>query len=143
MARDNFAPSSQKSADMDNLSIKKNIRKVRTSRNITQEEMAYRLGISVTAYRDFEKGKTTIMNSNVLKMARILDTPTEAIVLGYVPSEADGKTLEDVREQYKSRVSVLERRIADLEKLAISLEGQVSSKDEIIKMLKKRLGEVE
>lgn len=128
---------------MDNLSIKRNIRKVRTSRNITQEEMAYRLGISVTAYRDFEKGKTAIVHGNVLKMASILDTPTEALVLGYVPSEAEGKTLEDVKEQYNSKVSILERRIADLEKLAVSLEGQVSSKDEIIKMLKKRLGEVE
>lgn len=128
---------------MDNTSIKNNIRKVRTSRNITQEEMAYRLGISVTAYRDFEKGKTTIMNSNVLKMASILGTPTEALVLGYIPSEASGKNLEDVRKQYDSKVSVLERRIADLEKLVASLEGQISSKDEIIKMLKKRLGEDE
>ena len=69
-----------KGEDMDNASIKNNIRKIRTSHNITQEEMAYRLGISVTAYRDFEKGKTSIMNSNILKMASILDTPTEALV---------------------------------------------------------------
>ena len=83
------------------------------------------------------------MHNNVLKMANILETPTEVLVLGYAPSEASGKKLEDVRAQYDSKVSVLERRIADLEKLVISLEGQVSSKDEIIKMLKKRLGEDE
>jgi transcriptional regulator with XRE-family HTH domain len=128
---------------MDNASIKNNIRKIRTSHNITQEEMAYRLGISVTAYRDFEKGKTSSMNSNILKMASILDTPTEALVLGYIPSEASGKKLEDVRKHYDSQVTVLERRISDLEKLVTSLEGQISSKDEIIKMLKKRLGEDE
>ena len=41
---------------MDNTSIKNNIRKIRKARKFTQEEMAHKLGISVTAYRDFEKG---------------------------------------------------------------------------------------
>ena len=48
-----------------------------------------------------------------------------------------------MRKHYDSQVTVLERRISDLEKLVTSLEGQISSKDEIIKMLKKRLGEDE
>ena len=43
---------------MDNSSIKDNIRKVRKARKLTQEELADRLDISLTAYRDLEKGDT-------------------------------------------------------------------------------------
>ena len=128
---------------MDNTSIKQNIRKARQTRKITQEEMAYKLGISLTAYRDLEKGGTSIMNGKVIKMAELLNTSTEEIVLGYRPSQIESGCLEDVRVQYGNQIAILERRVSDLEKLVRSLEGQVESKDEIIKMLKKRLGEVE
>ena len=128
---------------MDNITIKENIRKARTKRRITQEEMAARLGISLTAYRDLEKGGTSVMHGNIIKMAELLETSAEEIVLGYHPSELEAGTLEDVRTQYGNHICILEQRIVDLEKLVISLEGQVASKDEIIKMLKKRLDEVE
>ena len=64
-------------------------------------------------------------------------------MLGYRPSQLESGTLEDVRAQYGNQICTLEQRVGDLEKLVRSLEGQVASKDEIIKMLKKRLGEVE
>ena len=66
---------------MDNTTIKDNIRRIRKTRKLTQEEMALRLGISITAYRDLEKGNTSILNSNVYKIADLLDTPAEEIVL--------------------------------------------------------------
>ena len=72
---------------MDNLTIKQNIRKARKKRNITQEEMADRLGISLTAYRDLEKGGTSVVHGKVIKMAELLETSTEEIVLGYRPSQ--------------------------------------------------------
>ena len=128
---------------MDNTSIKNNIRRIRKARKITQEEMAHRLGISVTAYRDFEKGGTSIVNGNVMKLADLLETSTEELVLGYRPSQLEGTVLEDVRQEYGTKVSTMERRITDLEKLVDSLEETIRTKNEIIKMLKKRLGEVE
>ena len=128
---------------MDNTSIKNNIRRIRKARKITQEEIAHRLGISVTAYRDFEKGGTSIVNGNVMKLADLLETSTEELVLGYRPSQIEGTVLEDVRQEYGTKVSTMERRIADLEKLVNSLEETIRTKNEIIKMLKKRLGEVE
>lgn len=128
---------------MDNISIKNNIRKTRKSRKITQEEMAHLLGISVTAYRDFEKGGTTIMNGNVTKVANLLETSTEELVLGYRPSQMEGTVVEDMRKQYNGHIQVLERRISDLEKLVTSHEETISSKNEIIKMLKKKLGAVD
>ena len=126
---------------MDNTSIKKNIRNIRKSRKLTQEEMAYRMGISLTAYRDLEKGETSIVNANLLKVAMLLDTTTEELVLGYRPVQMDGPGLDDVREEYIGRMTVLEKRIADLEKLIGSLEETISTKNEIITMLKKSLGE--
>ena len=126
---------------MDNTSIKQNIRNIRKSRKYTQEEMADRMGMSLTAYRDLEKGDTSIVNANLLKIAMLLDTTTEELVLGYRPVQMEGPDLEDVREEYSGRVAALERRIADLEKLVVSLEETISTKNEIIAMLKKTLDE--
>lgn len=122
---------------MDNSSIKDNIRKVRKARNLTQEEMADRLDISLTAYRDLEKGNTNIVNSNVIRLAEILGTTTEELVLGYRPVQAPGKLLEDVRNEYGGKIDTMERRIADLEKLVRSLEETIATKNEIIALLKK------
>ena len=128
---------------MDNTTIKQNIRKARKKRQITQEEMAARLGISLTAYRDLEKGGTSVMHGNVIRMAELLETSTEEIVLGYKPAELEAGTLEDVRAQYGSQICTLEQTVVDLRKHIGTLESQVADKDEIIKMLKKRLDEVE
>lgn len=122
---------------MDNSSIKDNIRRIRKARKLTQEEMAGRLDISLTAYRDLEKGNTNLMNSNVIRIAELLDTSTEELMLGYRPVQAPGKLLEDVRSEYGGRIETMERRIADLEKLVTSLEETIRTKNEIIAMLRK------
>ena len=126
---------------MDNTSIKNNIRNRRKEKKFTQEEVAHRLGISLTAYRDFEKGGTSIVNGHIIRLADLLDTTTEELVLGYKPSQEDISTLEDVRSEYGDKISILENRICDLEKLVRSLEETVSTKNEIIKMLRKTLDE--
>ena len=128
-------------SDMDNSSIKDNIRKIRKSKKLTQEEMALQMGISLTAYRDFEKGSTSILNGYLHRIASLLDTSAEEIVLGYRPSQIEGDSLQDVQEEYSGKIVVLERRITDLEKLVESYEETIRSKNEIISMLKKRLGE--
>ena len=126
---------------MDNISIKNNIRKVRKDRRLTQEEMAHKLGISLTAYRDLEKGGTSILNYNLMRIASLLDTSAEEIILGYRPAQIEGADLRDVKAEYSGKIDVLEKRISDLEKLVSSHEEIINSKNEIIKMLKKRLGE--
>ena len=126
---------------MDNITIKDNIRKTRKARKMTQEEMALQLGISITAYRDLEKGSTSIINGNLMRIAELLDTPSEELVLGYRPSQTESTSLQEVRAEYSGKVTLLERRVKDLEKLVASHEETISSKNEIILMLKKRLGE--
>lgn len=126
---------------MDNASAKINIRKFRKACNLTQEETALRLGISLTAYRDMETGKTAIINPNICPLAEILNTTPEELLLGYRPTESGAPILEDVRQEYGGQITVLERRIADLENLVRSHEETIRSKNEIISMLKKSLGE--
>ena len=103
--------------------------------------MADRLGISLTAYRDFEKGGTSILHGNLMKIASLLDTSAEELVLGYRPVQIEGASLEEVQEEYSGKIQVLEKRVSDLEKLVESHEETLRSKNEIISMLKKRLGE--
>ena len=59
--------------------------------------------------------------------------------------EEDAKTtkkiLQEMQQEYSGKVETLERRIMDLEKLVASHEETIRSKNEIISMLKKRLGE--
>ena len=126
---------------MDNSTIKDNIRRMRKASRLTQEEMANKLDISLTAYRDLEKGSTNIVNANVMKIAQLLDTSTEELVLGYRPVQTPVKLLEDMRSEYGGRISAMQRRITDLEKLVESLQETINTKNEIITMLKKSLGE--
>ena len=132
---------------MDNHSIKDNIRRIRKTRKLTQEDVALRLGISLTAYRDLERGNTAIVNGNLSRLAEEFETSPEELVLGYKPLQQSSKILEDMKGQYKSRVSLLEKQVEDLEKLVRTLEETIASKNEIIEnqkeiitMLKKELG---
>jgi transcriptional regulator with XRE-family HTH domain len=124
---------------MDNISIKDNIRKIRKERQLTQEDLAHRLGISVTAYRDLEKGDTNIVNGNVLRLAELLETSTEEIVLGYRPVQMQGKKLEEIQEEYNGRVADLKREVEYLRKLVKSHEETIATKNQLINMLEKRL----
>lgn len=74
---------------MDNFSIKNNICKFRKRKSMTQEEMANLLGISLTAYRELERGGTSVMNPHIMNMARLTEATTEEIVLGYKPSQIE------------------------------------------------------
>lgn len=125
---------------MDNAKIKDNIRKIRKSRGLTQEEMADRLGMSLTAYRELEKGATAIFNSNISKIAALTGTSAEEIVLGHSPENING-ILEEDRTGYGYMYESLQTRVRYLEKLVESLEEVIEGKNEIISLLKKSISE--
>ena len=126
---------------MDNFSIKNNIRRTRKEKGLTQEEMAHLLNMSLTAYRDLEKGATNMLNSNISRIVEITDSSVEEIVLGYRPLSDDKilKEFEDYKAEYGNREEALKTRIKDLEKIVASLEEIVVVKNEIINMLKKNI----
>ena len=122
---------------MNNSTIKENLRKIRKERRITQEDMAFRLGISLTAYRDLERGNTSMVNANLIRSAQLLETSTEEIVLGYKPAQLSTRKLEEMESQYSGRISELEKEVEYLRKLVNSLEETVTTKNQIIEMLQK------
>lgn len=122
---------------MDNSSIKDNLRRIRKERKMTQEDMAFRLGISLTAYRDMERGDTNMVNTNLIRLAQLLDTSTEEIVLGYKPAQISTRRLEDVEAEYSGRISDLEKEVEYLNRLVKSLEEIINTKNQIIEMLQK------
>ena len=104
---------------------------------MTQEEMADLLGISTTAYRDLERGSTSIVNGHVLRIAEIMNTSTEEVVLGYRPIQMPGKKLEEMQAEYAERIDALEKEVEYLRKLVKSLEETIAAKTQIIEMLQK------
>ena len=124
---------------MDNNSIKDNIRRIRKRSGMTQEDMAHELGISLTAYRDLERGATNIVNSNIARFAEITGTTTEE-VLGYT-TVPDEDRIQDVQVEYGAKIENLQTRINDLEKIVASLEDVIATKNEIISILKKNIDE--
>ena len=139
---------------MDNDSVKDNIRNFRKIYKLTQSEMADKLGISRTAYRNIESGETQLISENVSRIADILHIRTEDLVLGYSPEpgqkeknrrpgnvsaqlaemkRAHEKETEEMSSEIirlKKDLQYLTRRIEDLEEL-------LKTKDEIISMMKK------
>lgn len=122
---------------MNNSTIKENLRKIRKERRITQEDMAFRLGISLTAYRDLERGNTSMVNASLIRSAQLLETSTEEIVLGYKPAQLSTRKLEEMESQYSGRISELEKEVEYLRKLVNSLEETVTTKNQVIEMLQK------
>ena len=126
---------------MDESFIKNNINTYRKSKDLTQIEAAQALNISTNAYRKIEKGNTAIINSHVRELADLFEMSLEELFLGYSPSATLDTTINEVKAEYGSQVTRLENRIECLEKLNESLEETIASKNEIITMLKKMLGE--
>ena len=126
---------------MDESFIKNNINTYRKSKDLTQKEAAQALNISTNAYRKIEKVNTSSINSHVRELADLLEMSLEELFLGYSPSATLDTTINEVKAEYGSQVTRLQNRIEYLEKLNESLEETIASKNEIITMLKKMLGE--
>lgn len=135
---------------MDNKSVKNNITRIRRAAGLSQGDMAERLGLSRTAYRNLEKGDTQLINGKVEQIAGILETSAEELVLGYSPSEKDSGRLKDeflaekteLISEYEKEIARLRNHIATLTEHIELLKDSNRTKDEIISMLKKKLAEI-
>ncbi len=130
-------------------SAKGNILKRRKEAGLSQEEMAEKIGISRTAYRNIETGKTRLISRNAEKMASILGISTEELLFGS-DRENTADTLSDIKASYDTRIKDIESghtaeearlrsQIKFLEEYIAALKETVRTKDEVIGMLKKTL----
>ena len=89
-----------------NSSIKEKIFEIRRKKGISQEKMAQLLGISNNSFRKLEKGKTTLLNDRLWKIAKILEVSLEELML-----EEDfntGMSLADIeREKFLREIETL------------------------------------
>ena len=134
---------------MDNNSVKENIARIRKASGISQTEMAERLGMSRTAYRNLEKGDTRLISETMEKIAAVLDRTPEELVLGYEPSAKDSRRVADIRNEYVSmqkdiemkhqeEIAALKTQISLLTDHVASVKEAVRTKEEMISMLKRK-----
>ncbi len=137
---------------MNNYSVKKNISQKRKASGISQTEMADKLGLSRTAYRNIEMGDTRLISDKVEDIARLLDVTAEELVLGYKPSENMAMRFNDIEHEfeeerseiirkYESEMKRLENTIDTLNSYITALKDTLLTKDEMIAMLKKKLAD--
>jgi transcriptional regulator with XRE-family HTH domain len=62
------------------IEIGNNIRRIREIKNYTQEAVAHKIGLSVTAYGDIERGKTDVNFTRLSEIASALEVKAEEIV---------------------------------------------------------------
>lgn len=130
---------------MDELSVKDNLKRVRKRLNLTQQEMAERVGLSRAAYANLETGPTRIINDAVEKVAELADISLAELVTGYRTTDELEQELDRVQQSSGRRIADLEARllsreaeIATLKELIDTLRDSVRTKDEIISLLKKK-----
>lgn len=133
---------------MDKSTAKENIRKARIDLKMSQSELASKMGISRTAYRNLEKGETRIFNSHLSTLAEITGKSEEELVLGYVPRHhADElRELTSLRERNESLVEDYERRLAEAREtieakntLIKSLENHIRTLEEMVALMERQL----
>lgn len=130
-------------------SAKGNIIQRRKEAGLSQEEMAEKIGISRTAYRNIETGKTRLISRHAENMASILGVSTEELLFGSSRNSSTD-TLSDIKASYDTRIKDIESghteeearlrsQIKFLEEYIAALKETVRTKDEVIGMLKKTL----
>ena len=121
-------------AGMNNSSIKKNIRHFRKAKGYTQEEMAKKIGMSETHYRNIEKGSTVLISPVVGKIAEALGLSEDALILGPMTDIHD--VLEDEEVPYMTqnayltnRLRIAEDALSEYQAKNKSLERDISEKE--------------
>ena len=119
---------------MENLSGT-NIRKIRELKNIGQQYMAEKLGISQSSYSDIENNRTKITNEKLEKIAQVLSVNVDAIKNFSESVVFNSCTKSGCYNTYN--INPLDK-IQDLyERLLNEKEAQIASLKEQIKVLSK------
>jgi transcriptional regulator with XRE-family HTH domain len=121
------------------------IKQLRLEKKLSQEEIAYKLGIIQSSYARFESGAKKIDYGLLEKIAVLFNTDVSQLTAA--ASRKNKKynienTLTELKEDdvsyQKFKHSDLLKRIEYLEKLNEALRNQIKDKEEIITLLKKK-----
>lgn len=142
---------SQKPWQMNDKTIRWNIRNVRTAKKLTQAEMADIMGISRQAYFNFEHGNTSIISKQISRMAEALDVSEEELMFGYNPEDfqIDGlheralwqERLGNLRDEKESEIAIKEDKISSLIDLLESEKFHIGTQHRYIETLESQVVE--
>lgn len=131
--------------DMTN-KIGANISQLRTIRRLTQDNMAYELGISQSAYSKYESGETKITEKLLDQIAKILEVDKE-IIEQFDDNAVFSNNTNNAKDQAKSNLlignnSVTVNHYGNEEKDGL-YEKMISLLEEKVNRLEKELGKKE
>jgi transcriptional regulator with XRE-family HTH domain len=119
-------------------SVVLNIKAIRKQKGVSQEYLAYLLGIDYSTYGKIERGAISLTVDRLEKIAAILEVTVEDIFKWKSePSEKEGveKELVEQKVHNEQLVQELERMKKEVE----LLKQQLSDKDKIIFLLENKL----
>lgn len=119
-------------------SIKEIIRRKREEKRFTQHEMAEKLGISRTSYRNIEEGSTRLFCDKLQDIAEILETSIEELLTGQNTSDISGQLLKEennCREKLKTLTDYYEERIRNLNETLSIKDNAIRTQNDIINRL--------
>lgn len=133
--------------DISNDSIKRNIKHNRERLDLTQEEMAERVGISSNAFCAIESGKTKVINSNIPKIAKAFGISVAELVNGFEPISSEEAGLDEVKVNYDSRLhSIQDGFVKEMNVLRAEnkrLAEKLEDKEALIQTQKKLISQYE
>jgi transcriptional regulator with XRE-family HTH domain len=129
------------------MSVNEKIRLIRETKGLTQEQVAEKLGVSPTAYGDFERGDNDPRLSKLQKIAEILEMPlSELIDLSEKGNLTINFSNQENRKSPKSKICISSSNTELKEQLLINelQKKEITMKDrenenlrEIIALLKR------
>jgi transcriptional regulator with XRE-family HTH domain len=102
-------------ADDPDLELARRVRAARAYAELTQEDMAERLGVSVVTYKRVEAGKRALGMREVRRVSEITRMPLDFFTedIGSLSASGDKQQLQEVRDELGDLV----QRLADIEVL--------------------------
>lgn len=120
----------EKRKTMDSESICLNLRRIRESLNLSITKMACELDMTRVAYNNVEKGKTRMVSPTIYKIAAYTGLPPEEVLLGRMAQVNEGQMLNDLRNNYKTRIDMM---VHDYEDRLETQRAMIKEKDTTIK----------
>lgn len=126
------------------------MKEFREKENLSQSEMADRIGMSLRAYNSLESGRTRVFNRKLEKFAEVTGSDIEEIVVGYIPKESSAElkeSFERLRTLHEKTISEYEERLAAERERCKQKDIQIESlterlkdKEKLIRLLEKQNG---
>lgn len=126
---------------MNNEALKKKIYRLRREKGLSQEFIAESIPMSLNAYAKIERGSTRLISDRLEKIANLLDTSVEDLLLGpdLTTVEKCNTKCKTLTEKYTSSLNELQKRLDSSFNVIDNLNILLNEKEKRIKELEKKL----